>query len=74
MAKRRGRPRPQETIQRDDRLVRVLEEAPDSMTKYELAEALEVSPSVVYLALRRLKADGRVRHVSLGKRHSWKPA
>lgn len=71
---RRGRPRPQETIKRDADLVRALKEAPESMTKYELAEALRVSPSVVYLALRRLKAEGLVRHVSLGKRHSWESA
>jgi Mn-dependent DtxR family transcriptional regulator len=73
MARRRGRPRPQETIQRDERLLQVLREVPD-MTKYELAEALKVSPSVVYLALRRLQAEGLVRHASIGKRHYWRPA
>lgn len=74
MVRRRGRPRPQETIQRDDQLVQVLQKSGESMTKYELAKVLRVSPSIVYLALRRLKADGRVRHVSIGKRHSWKSA
>lgn len=73
MERRRGRPRPQETIQRDERLILILREVQD-MTKYELADALQVSPSVVYLALRRLKADGRVQHRSIGKRHSWRLA
>jgi transposase len=74
MERRRGRPRPQETILRDDRIVRILRDVSQGLTKYELAEILRVSPSVVYLALRRLKAADRVRHVSVGKRHSWKSA
>lgn len=74
MERRRGRPRPQETIQRDAQLLLILRDSGESMTKYELAEALRISPSVVYLGLRRLKADDRVRHVRMGKRHSWKSA
>lgn len=74
MERRRGRPRPQETIQRDHQLVRVLREADESMTKYELAEVLRVTPGMAYLALRRLKAEGLVQHVWIGKRHSWRPA
>lgn len=60
----RGRPRPEETIQRDERVVRILSRGP--MSRNRLWQALkEEEPSVtssqVWLSLDRLRNLGRVR-------------
>lgn len=71
---RTGRPRPQETIRRDEQVVHVLREADAPLSKYAVADRVGVSPSLAYLALRRLQQAGLVRYVHLGqKRHAWEP-
>jgi len=55
----RGRPRPQAVIDRDKRLVELVNERPHS--RAELATILGITESQVYLALSRLRGDGLVR-------------
>lgn len=56
----RGRPRPQETIDRDRRILAYLrQEGPQ--TRNALAEALDEEKSKVWLSLNRLRRDGLVQ-------------
>lgn len=56
----RGRPRPQETIKRDARVLALLnEKGPQS--RNEVAEALGLEKVLAYLSLDRLRRDGKVR-------------
>lgn len=54
---RRGRPRPQDTIKRDESVLQVLKDK-GPMTRDEAATALGVKSSHVYLSLIRLRRDG----------------
>lgn len=58
---RRGRPRPQDVLQRDDRTLELLREGPK--TRNELAEALGVKPDTAYLSLYRLRRAGQVEKI-----------
>lgn len=55
----RGRPRPPETVQRDERILSLLKEEP--RTRNQLAELTGVPPVKVYLSLDRLRKAGLVR-------------
>lgn len=58
--KRRGRPRPAETIDRDRRVLALLrKEGP--LTRNEVAEKLELPKMVTWLSLDRLRKNGKVR-------------
>jgi hypothetical protein len=68
--RRRGRPRSQETIERDARVLGALAAGP--LTKEQLVEQLGLAPQLVYLSLWRLKRDQRVERTSDGvARHTW---
>lgn len=70
---RRGRPRSQETIQRDDVIATALNEGP--LTKDKLVEKLGLKPEHVYLSLWRLRKAGKVVKVSDdSSRHLWQLA
>jgi predicted Rossmann fold nucleotide-binding protein DprA/Smf involved in DNA uptake len=58
---RKGRPRPQETIDRDELVYGALAEP---KTKPGLVEATQLTANQVYLSLYRLKRDGRVTRQS----------
>lgn len=68
--RRRGRPRSQETIERDARVLKALDQGP--LTKEQLVDELGLAPQLVYLSLWRLKRDQRVERASDGAaRHTW---
>lgn len=68
---RRGRPRSQETIQRDETVLKTLGEGPK--TKEQLVQELGVKDTHVYLSLWRLRRDGKVEKVSdPDTRHLWR--
>lgn len=71
--RRRGRPRSPETIQRDEQVLKLLT-AGGPQTRERLVEQLDgMKPSLVYLALWRLRREGRVeRAVDGGERHVWR--
>lgn len=56
---RRGRPRPTETIERDDRIHALL--AKGARSRGQIAQETGLTTDLVHLALRRLQRDGRVR-------------
>jgi predicted ArsR family transcriptional regulator len=56
----RGRPRPQETIDRDQAILAYLTEHGPT-TRNAVAEALGLSKTVAYLSLDRLRREGRTR-------------
>lgn len=63
----RGRPRPAETIERDERIHQLLTAGPWS--RGQIAQETGLTTDLVHLALRRLERDGRVRkclHPELG--------
>lgn len=69
-SRRRGRPRSQETIERDARVLTAL--GAGSRTKEQLVEELALAPQLVYLSLWRLKRDQKVERTSDGvARHTW---
>ena len=58
----RGRPRPQETVERDNAVLALVSKQP--MTRNQLHRALDMEPGTeikVYLSLRRLRAQRLVR-------------
>lgn len=55
----RGRPRPQATIDRDEKILAVLESR-GPQSRNALADALGLDKTITYLALDRLRRDGRV--------------
>lgn len=62
---RRGRPRPADSIERDDRILGFLTEA-GPQTRNQIAEMLGVSRSLTYLALDRLRQQGTVKRCLRG--------
>jgi site-specific DNA-cytosine methylase len=69
----KGRPRPQNTIELDERGYAAIEAAGDAgHTKESLATALGVEPSKAYLVLYRLRVTGRVHKVRQDGNFKWK--
>lgn len=58
---RKGRPRPPETVERDQKVFDAL--AGGGMSREAIANALEMDRNAVYLSLWRLKRDERVRPI-----------
>ena len=57
----RGRPRPAEIVERDQRIFDAL--ATQGKSREQLAAELELTPNLVYLSLWRLRRDSRVERV-----------
>lgn len=73
---RRGRPRPQATIERDARVLEMLKtHGAAGATRTTLVADLnhEVKPSHVYLSLFRLRRGGQVTRNQAGGSHTWTP-
>lgn len=68
---RRGRPRPQETLDRDEQVFKQVEMAPEGTTRDAVAAALGIGANQVYLSFYRLKRDGRIQRVAGASRHTW---
>lgn len=60
-APRRGRPRPLETIRRDEKTLRLLHQQP--LSRDELAYRLGCTSHLAYLSLWRLRQLGQVERV-----------
>ena len=58
--RKRGRPRPDDVIARDEALLTVID---GEMTTQEIAEAAGVTKNLAYLSLYRLRRDGKVARV-----------
>lgn len=58
-APRRGRPRPAETIERDETIHQLLTKG--SRSRGQLAQETGLTADLVALALGRLRRDGRIR-------------
>jgi predicted ArsR family transcriptional regulator len=58
-AEKRGRPRPEATIQRDDKVLEFLK-ANGPKNRKDLAAGLEMEGKEVYLSLYRLNRDGTI--------------
>lgn len=56
----RGRPRPDETMDRDDTIEQLLQTR-GAMTRNEIAEELNLTTTLTYLALDRLRRQGRAK-------------
>ena len=71
---RRGRPRPQETMERDGKVKDLLADGPK--TTQQLAESLGVANGIAYLSIYRLKRDGSVvkTQASEGRNPAWQLA
>lgn len=69
--RRRGRPRPGETIQRDELVITRLREAGKPLTREEVATASELTPSLAYLSLWRLRNVGAVKRTHENGKHVW---
>ncbi|MFH8805303.1 winged helix-turn-helix transcriptional regulator [Streptomyces sp. NPDC017936] len=54
----RGRPRPQETIERDRQILDLLKDNPGGLTRNDIAEMMGLEKVKTYLSLDRLRRDG----------------
>lgn len=71
---RRGRPRSQDTITRDEQVLAAFPEGDGTITRGQLAEATGLPENSVYLSLHRLKRDGRIQRERTNGAHVWKRA
>lgn len=71
-APRRGRPRPVETIERDERIYQLLAEGAQS--RGQLAQETGLTTDLVALALGRLRRAGRIRQCLQGGVIVWSAA
>lgn len=70
--KRRGRPRSQEVLDRDELIFAAIAGSDRAVTRYEIAEGTGVQLSKVYMSLARLANAGRIGKVYiLDKQHYW---
>ncbi len=70
--RRRGRPRPQEVIDRDEQVFRAVAGSDRAVTKYEIEAGTGIPARVVYMSLRRLSLANRLQRVHIeGKQHFW---
>jgi Sugar-specific transcriptional regulator TrmB len=65
---RRGRPRPQIVIDRDEQVFQALT---DPMTRAQLATASGVPENKVYLSMFRLRDAGRIKRERQSGNHVW---
>lgn len=66
---RRGRPRPEATIERDKVVLAALAVP---MTRGQLVDATGLTPNQVYLSLYRLRVNGDIVRDRSGAAHVWK--
>lgn len=66
--RKRGRPRPAETVALDEAVWAALVQ---QASRDDLAAHFRVTPHQMYLSLRRLHKAGRVETVRRGNRHFW---
>jgi len=57
---RRGRPRPQDSIDRDRKILELLTEQ-GPQTRNDVSDSLRISRSLAYLALARLRGKGQIK-------------
>lgn len=67
--KGRGRPRPLDTIDRDEQVYAAL--AQEQRSREDLAKQFGVNLNIIYMSLIRLRRAGRVHKVRDGKFHLW---
>jgi hypothetical protein len=68
--RRRGRPRPEATIERDRQVFDALEAGP--LTKKELVEKTGLPANAVYLSIYRLRTGDAPKIAKVdGKAHTW---
>lgn len=67
-ARKRGRPRPAETIARDTSITLMLY---TDRSLREIAYLEKITPGQAYHALRRLQRAGQVAVIRRGKQHLW---
>lgn len=60
----RGRPRPTETIRRDETILQLLRDNPDGLLRNDIAEMMNLNKSKTYLSLDRLRRRGLAEKVS----------
>lgn len=68
-APRRGRPRPESTIQRDEQVFQAL--VAGGKTREDLATETGLTKSEVYLSLHRLRNAGKVERTRDSGKHVW---
>lgn len=60
----RGRPRPAETIRRDETILAMLRDNPNGLMRNDIAERMKLNKSKTYLSLDRLRRQGLAAKVS----------
>lgn len=69
-APRRGRPRPQETLERDTAVLELLRQR-GNLTRNEVAGALGITTTLAYLALSRLARAKKVKRCLVDNESVW---
>lgn len=68
---RRGRPRPDAVIERDNGVFDIVAASDEPMTRKQIAEITGIKESHVYLSLLRLRNDGRLQFKRANGGHFW---
>lgn len=67
----RGRPRPIESIERDEKILKLLK-GKTPMTRNQIADKLDLRRGLVYLSLDRLRKEGRIDRIENDSRFVWR--
>lgn len=67
----RGRPRPAETIRRDERVMELVRDHGGRITRAQVMEELDLTASLAWLSLARLRKDGRLVRCIVGREQTW---
>lgn len=71
--KPKGRPRPEATVQLDEKVLEAITNAGDAgVTKETLAEQVDTPANKVYLAIYRLRTTDQIHRVREGRTTLWK--
>lgn len=68
---RRGRPRPDTVIERDNGVYNIVAASDEPMTRRQIAEITGLKESHVYLSLLRLRNNGRLQFKRANGGHFW---
>lgn len=60
----RGRPRPAETIRRDETILQLLRDNPNGLLRNDIADMMGLNKSRTYLSLDRLRRRGLAQKIS----------
>lgn len=71
---KRGRPRPEATLQRDEQVYNFISASEMAPTRDAVATGLDIPAKLVYMSLYRLSHEGKIERIHADGAHRWRVA